>query len=327
MRAENAVLRRGERIAERLFGLRHGADCGPLLHVACYYGFLVTLRFTGSILPDALWVALWCLLTLLNFSLTIGIHHLHGHRPIFRHAILNRLFEFTLTVPSLLTHTEMIIFHVHHHHAEADGAGDAGSTRGRERGWAAVRYILTYFLIVRVFVTRALREPRYRSSPLRVWYYLHFLGALAFVALFFWGEPWLLLWLWGIPMLITLANTGYFSWLTHAPAHRTEGEDPNGSLNNSNNLLNLFIFNQGYHAVHHARPAVHWSDIPSHFDVLRDVDDGLIVPYWLTLQSSWRLARGPEAFRDAEAGRSWKERLARRGGRHRLPLLSYFGWV
>lgn len=327
MRATHPLLSRGERIAERQFGLRHGADCGPLLHVICYFSLLITLRYSGHVVPWPAFVVLWCLLVMLNFSLTIGIHHLHAHHPVFRWTLGNRILEQLLCVPSLLTHTEMLVFHIHNHHRYEDGPQDAATTRGYERGLRALYYWVVYPFRVRVYVVRALFERRYRGSPLRWLHPLNLLCSIAFLAVLFDGAPDLFWSLWAVPMLLTGLNSGYFSWLTHAPARREEVPGHNASLNTTNNWMNLFVFNQGYHAIHHARPGIHWSDIPSHFSMMADVDDELIVSYWVTLTSAWRLLFGLPAFRDAEAGRRWRAKLRSRSDNARLPFLSYFGWV
>ena len=86
---------------------------------------------------------------------------------------------------------------------------------------------------------------------------------------------------WCVPSLITRVTGGYFAWLTHAPAG-PQGS-VNGSINNVNNWMGLFIFNQGYHQVHHCYPGIHWTDIPDRLDLMLQIDPQYIVPYWVTL--------------------------------------------
>src|SRR5207249_10542015 len=111
--------------------------------------------------------------------------------------------------------------------------------------------------------------------------------------------------LWAIPLVLTHVTTGYFAWLTHAPA----AEGVNGSLNTVNNWLGLFIFNQGYHLVHHRWPGIHWTEIPDKLELMDEVDPRYIVPYWVTLNSAWRIA-APERFQNARFGAEWKRRFA-----------------
>jgi hypothetical protein len=46
----------------------------------------------------------------------------------------------------------------------------------------------------------------------------------------------------GIPFIVTQVNSGYFAWLTHAPARIFE-DDPSKSMNPVGNWLNFFVFN------------------------------------------------------------------------------------
>src|SRR5262245_65724384 len=84
----------------------------------------------------------------------------------------------------------------------------------------------------------------------------------------------------GIPFVVTQGNAGYFAWLTHAPARAFE-DGPSKSMNNVGNWLNFWIFNQGYHSVHHRYPGIHWSQIPDKLDYMRQVRPDVIVPYWM----------------------------------------------
>ena len=135
-------------------------------------------------------------------------------------------------------------------------------------------------------------------------------------ALFYW-----------IPFIVTQVNSGYFAWLTHAPARVFE-DDPSKSMNTVGNWLNFFIFNQGYHSVHHRYPGIHWSQIPDKLDFMRKVEPDVIVPYWMTLNSAWRLV-APGGFLDATYGERWKAKLEKRieEGTVRSRYLPWFAWI
>ena len=131
MRARSAILRRA---AELVLGVEHGANLGPLLHVACYFGTFALLVVPGAVVAWPVRAALWVLVTLLNYSLSIGVMHMHCHRKLFSVAAPNRLVELLLCFPSLLTAADMTVLHVHHHHKHNDGPDDVTSTIGCERG-------------------------------------------------------------------------------------------------------------------------------------------------------------------------------------------------
>jgi fatty acid desaturase len=322
-----------ERQAERLLYLEHGANLGPLLHVASYYGILYTLTSASSVLSTGIWIFYWVLLVLLGYSLTIGILHLHAHRRLFdkRRAagrVFNRVLGILLAFPSLLTLAEMMVFHVINHHGQRNGPKDFGSTRGCETGWRAVRYWIRYGYLVKscsfrsIFATDASRALKRE----RVWIVLDLSIAATVVITLTICMPKSMLVCWWIPFLVNSLTAGYFAWLTHAPARADTRA--NSSVNHVNNVLNLFIFNQGYHHIHHEHPGIHWSDIPSKFGEMDDVDDALIVPYWVTLHSSWRVLL-PAGFTNPKFGARWRRRIARkrRDGTTTLPVLCYFGWI
>ena len=126
---------------------------------------------------------------------------------------------------------------------------------------------------------------------------------------------------------MTHANIGYFAWLTHAPA-REFSDDPSKSMNTVGNWLNFWIFNQGYHSVHHRYPGINWSQIPDKLDFMREVEPDVIVPYWMTINSAWRVMV-PARFLDAGYGTRWKAKLDKRlgEGRVRARYLPWFAWI
>lgn len=323
----SAFWTRAERCAERLFKVEHGANMGPLLHVACYYGFLLSLAVPGVVTSTWLRVFLWVLVVLLNYSLTVGVLHLHCHRPLFTSRVLNRGLDWLLCFPSLVTSVEMTILHVSHHHRFDDGPDDITSTEGLRRGWRVVVYWLWYGTRVKAFVVHELfrRDAPRSHQTRRAPFLLDWVGCAIAGLAFGYVLPEEALWLWAVPLLLTHLTTGYFAWLTHGPA----GEGKlNGSMNTVNNWLGLFIFNQGYHAVHHRYPGIHWTEIPDKLELMEEVDSQYIVPYWVTANSMWRIL-APETFRNAPYGERWKTRYRskRAAGRLRLKFLPYFVWI
>jgi fatty acid desaturase len=316
--------------SRRVLKLEHPANVGPLLHIVCWIGLLAV----GLLVPAAtnwyLAVPLIVTLTLLNFSLTIGVLHMHTHRPLFVSRRLNRVIDALCCMPAALTAAEMREVHVLNHHRYNDGPGDVTSTAGYERGLRAVRYWIRYGTIVKNHTIRTIfaadaspgrRKRRYEFVldlalfVAMVWV-MQLVGGYTRWALFYW-----------IPFIVTQVNSGYFAWLTHAPA-RSFDDDPSKSINTVGNWLNFFIFNQGYHSVHHRYPGIHWSQIPDKLDFMRQVGPDVIVGYWVTLDSAWRLVvRG--GFLNAGYGERWKTKLDRRieQGSVRARYLRWFAWI
>jgi len=316
--------------SRRVLKLEHPANVFPLIQIVCWVGLLAF----GLLAPAAtnwyLAVPLIVTLTLVNFSITIGVLHMHTHRPLFVSRRLNRAVDLLCCMPAALTGAEMREVHVLNHHRFNDGPGDVTSTEGRERGLRAVWYWMSYGTIVKTHTIRTIfaANPSAGRRKRRHQFMLDFtLVAGLIVASGYAADNFRFALFYGIPFILTQGNTGYFAWLTHAPARIFE-DDPSKSMNTVGNWLNFFIFNQGYHSVHHRYPGIHWSQIPDKFDFMRQVEPDVIVPYWMTLNTAWRLVV-PGGFLDATYGERWKAKLAKRieDGTIRSRYLPWFAWI
>ena len=316
--------------SRRVVKLEHPANIIPIAHIVAWLTLLTFALFAPVATRWYIAVPLVVLLSLLNFSLTIGVLHMHTHRPLFVSRRPNRVIDVLCCLPSLLTAAEMREVHVLNHHRFDDGPGDVTSTAGSERGLAAVFYWFRYGSIVKthslrtlsgrdVSKTRRVRRSQFiRDTVLVV--------ALIIAAAYFAGNSRFLLF-YAIPFVVIHINIGYFAWLTHAPA-RNFTDDPSKSMNTVGNWLNFCIFNQGYHSVHHRYPGIHWSQIPDKLDFMRQVEPGVVVPYWMTINSTWRVMV-PGRFLDVDYGTRWQAKLDKRleEGSVRARLLPWFAWI
>ncbi|WP_406277080.1 hypothetical protein OH799_07485 [Nocardia sp. NBC_00881] len=68
--------------------------------------------------------------------------------------------------------------------------------------------------------------------------------------------------------------------------------------------------------------------VPDRLDFMRKVEPDVIVPYWMTLHSAWRLIV-PGGFLDAPYGERWKAKLEKRmaEGSVRSRYLPWFAWI
>lgn len=316
--------------SRRVLKLEHPANVGPLLHIACWIGLLAFGLFVPAATNWYLAVPLIATLSLLNFSVTIGVLHMHTHRPLFVSRRANRVVDLLCCMPAALTAADMHEVHVINHHRFDDGPGDITSTQGRERGLRAVWYWTRYSSIVKNHTARTVFAANPSASRRKRRYQFIFDFTLICTLIwttFFTTDPVRFTLFYWIPFLVTQATSGYFAWLTHAPA-RAFDNDPSKSLNTVGNWLNFFIFNQGYHSVHHRYPGIHWSQIPDKLDFMRQVEPDVIVPYWMTLTSAWRLfVTG--GFLDAPHGERWKAKLEKRieQGTVRSRYLPWFAWI
>jgi len=312
----------------RTLRMESGSNIFPLMHVVAYYIFFVSAIIPGFIESTLLLCLIWGVVVGLNYSLSIGILHIHAHRRLFESPSLNRILEFLLCFPCGLSYPMMRYIHVHMHHTYDNGPGDLTSTQGFDRGWRAIYYWVRYAVVCQRATVKGLfaqdAAPVWRK--LRKQYLVDTLGTISIVVILFVGVDMARIALfWHLPLLIVFINIGFFAWLTHAPA--LEGKI-NGSLNTTNPLVNLLMHNQGYHVVHHMHPGIHWTQIPNNLDVMIKVDDRLIVPYWVLLPSSWRMAV-PRTLHDPQYGAAWKKRYSRKRKLNdlRAPFIPYFGWI
>jgi len=316
--------------SRRVLKLEHPANVGPLVHIVCWIGLLALGLLVPATTNWYLAVPLITVLILLNFSITIGVLHMHTHRPLFVSRRANRIIDVLCCLPATLTATEMREVHILNHHRFNDGPDDVTSTEGREKGLPAIWYWIRYGMVVKnhavrtVFAANASAGRRKR----RYQFVLDYTLVLTLIAATWYATDttrFALFYL--IPLVVTQVSSGYFAWLTHAPA-RVFAADPSKSMNTVGNMLNFFIFNQGYHSVHHRYPGIHWSQIPDKLDFMRQVEPDVIVPYWMTLNSAWRLV-APKGFLDAGYGQRWKAKLDKRldEGTVRSRYLPWFAWI
>jgi fatty acid desaturase len=316
--------------SRRVLKLEHPANAGPLLHIVCWlvlmaFGFLVPAATNWYLAAPVIF-----LLLLFNLSITIGVLHMHTHRHLFVSHRANRVVDVLCCLPGALTAADMREVHVLNHHRFNDGPGDITSTAGRTQGWRAVWYWIRYGIVVKLHTIRTIFTGTATAGQRKRRYQFAFdfglVVTLILVMAYLVGPGRFTLFYW-LPFLMTQANAGYFAWLTHAPARPFE-DDPSKSLNNVGNWLNFWIFNQGYHSVHHRYPGIHWSQIPDKLEFMRQVEPEVIVPYWMTLTSAWRLITS-QGFFDSTHGEVWKARLEKRieKGTVRSRCLPWFAWI
>jgi fatty acid desaturase len=327
VRAGSDRARKIEGWLERRLRLEHGANIFPLSHVAIYYATLGLLLVPA--MEEIAWLfwALWLLLVFMNYSVSIGIIHLHGHRSLFTWEPANRALEFLLCFPALHACATMRHVHVNLHHKYADGAGDPTSTIGFRKGWKILVYWIRYALLSAWTTGRAIYDPKASKSQRRMrWpFAIDTLGNVTIGTFWYLNDLKHAFVLWMLPMFIVWVNIGFFAWLTHAPSAAVE---PSSSFNTPNRWMSIVIHNQGFHVIHHLHPGIHWTAIPEYLDDMLEVDDRLIARHWVLLPCALRILK-KGGFSDEDYARSWKRKYkALRGSTSsRTPLLPYFNWI
>jgi hypothetical protein len=226
-------------------------------------------------LPPA-WVAVLALpyLALLYVAfggpVLLAIHAI-THRPLSRRRGVGRIVERVACAAALALYgIGPALYRAHHvrmHHGANNGPLDASSTLAYRRDdWRAfVRYWMRFTFAGHAPFVRALRGIGRSRDAWRC-----AVGELAWtaaaVALCVW-KPWPTLVVCAAPWLLTRFCLMAGNWAQHA---FVQPDDPLHPVRNATVLVNatqnVRCFNDGYHAVHHRAPGLHWAEHRRHFE-------------------------------------------------------------
>jgi fatty acid desaturase len=253
-------------------------------------------------------VAYWALWGYFFLDRYILMLHCISHRPLFRGRarVLNAYLTVFLGVFCGETPETYFAHHVGMHHKESNGEADLSSTMPYQRDsflhW--LKYFASFFFVGFPSLVRYLRSVGRDRLARRVlvgepafWLLVALVGLLsgwqaAFVVFV-------------VPVVVVRVLMMMGNWAQHAFV------DPSDSANSYRNSIscintryNRRCFNDGYHIVHHLRPALHYTEMPAEFEANRArygaadaiVFDGLdYFQVWLCLMTG-RLERLARAF-------------------------------
>lgn len=237
--------------------LRYAADWRTLLFMAVTTGMLA-FNWTRE---EPLWwaVALACFLAICVTT----IAHNHNHLQIWNNKYLNVLQDYWLTVFYGFPVFAWIPTHNKNHHKYNNREGDYTITyRVSEKN--NLFTLLSYPTISSYFQQSPIRQylaTMWRKRKSRFWYCLSQYAVLAIwigaALLLDWKKALLYV---VLPQQIGLFSVLIFNYLQHV--HADEESEWNHSRNIVGPVMNLFLFNNGYHTIHHVKPGTHWSEAP-----------------------------------------------------------------
>lgn len=258
---------------------------GRLLDVRDLHFARVTARITLTVLPSAIALFLlpwgWTLLLAPIYlaSLLVGFGgpyllmlHAVSHRRMYRpgERALNAYIPWVLGPFFGQTPTSFFVHHMGMHHREDNGEADLSSTVMYERdNWRHfLHYWARFFFVGVLHLSRYLiRQGRHR---LLVQLWVGELAWLAFVLFLGWVNPIATAVVFVAPLLIvrTLFMTG--NWGQHA---FVDVDEPDNAYRHSTCLTNTpynhRAYNDGYHIVHHLKPALHWTEMAQWYEANR----------------------------------------------------------
>ncbi|HEX5315727.1 MAG TPA: fatty acid desaturase [Candidatus Kapabacteria bacterium] len=288
--------------------LRYKADRRTLV-----YMFVTTALFFGQWVLGFNW-GIYLVYLFLSVAVTV-IAHNHNHIPIWRGKTLNRLTDYWLTLFYGFPAFAWIPTHNMNHHALNNREGD---------------YTITYRLTEHNHLFMLLAYPTvssyYQQKPIRdylkrqwtedrgyFWFCLSQYALLvAWVAAAFiidWKKALLFVL---IPQQVGLFSVLIFNYVQHVHA------DEESKWNHSRNFvgfLNVMLFNNGYHTVHHEKAGMHWSKTPeAHAKIASQISPDLQQSgFWSFLAKSYVLGLFIPKYRT----RSMRlERVAREQAKH-----------
>jgi hypothetical protein len=209
-----------------------------------------------------------------RFVRMFSAKHLEAHRPngYFKgvyHTIFGRYTEFFLgylygNIPELDR-----IAHVRLHHKENGGIDDTQESRNYNRtslvdfGRYLSANIGTVLGLTPYFYFRANGDEKNRRAML--WGMARYYAFFTALFIYDWrlGIAYAL-----IPILCMNVITAITAWIQHA---FYDAEHPEDYFAHTVTVLDDMNFlNEGYHLCHHHRSSMHWTEMPEHFETIRD---------------------------------------------------------
>jgi len=205
------------------------------------------------------------------------IAHNHNHLTIWKSKTLNALTDYWLTLFYGFPAFGWIPTHNQNHHKFNNREGDYTVTY-RYTENTNLFTLLTYPAVSGFHQQKPIREylkKQYRINRSRFWFciseYVLLVSFLVTAFVIDWQKALLYIF---IPQQVSLFVVLIFNYVQHV---HTDEESP---INHSRNIvgpaMNVLLFNNGLHTVHHDNPGLHWSKAPAaHAKIADQIDPRL----------------------------------------------------
>jgi fatty acid desaturase len=204
---------------------------------------------------------------------TLVMYHDVAHRQLFkpRYRFLRHYLNWVIGPLFGMFPNGYFAHHVVMHHAHNNLGEDLSSTMSYQRDSARdfLRYVCRWMVGAYGRLAPYLRQRgRRRLARGVVVGEAAYFGVIAVAAWFNWQGA---LVVFGIPFIA--ANIGFcaINWAEHAFVDRAHPDNIYCSaITCVNTLYNRLAFNDGYHASHHLKPHLHWTEMPAEFSAHRE---------------------------------------------------------
>jgi len=257
--------------------LRYRADRRTLLYLAFTTALTVVNWKTGKVHPVLYPV------TLFMFFTTAVISHNHNHLGMCRSKALNLLTSYWIAIFYGHPAVAWVPTHNQVHHKLNNRPGDSS----RSPKWFEGNHLaalLVYPVLTNLAQTKDINaflkdlwrrdRPAFFSAASE---YAVFFGAMAGLLIFDWRRALLFFF---VPQQVALFSIQVVNYLQHIETDAYS--DWNHSRNFVSKTLNVLLFNNGYHTVHHLKPGLHWSELPRfHAQHAGKIHPSLLQESWL----------------------------------------------
>ena len=275
---------------------RHPEDRIPVALIGLLFLVDVAIYLRVDAWP---WLLAWTVVGAVIKAHVCAWNHHHQHVPTFEIAWMNRALEIVYALQTGVTSHTWVLHHTLGHHVnyldqerdESRWKRDDGGTMGESE----------YSLIVALTAYPRAWEVSKRHPKHRKVFVAMAVVSFALVAALVWARPVPGLFVFVLPMAISLYLTAWATYSHHA------GKPTSSHFEACNNILhrgyNVLTGNLGYHTAHHYKPGVHWSKLPAlHASIAHKIPDDC----YLTPGFPWRILQGkapaPPSERPADPG-------------------------
>jgi fatty acid desaturase len=253
--------------------LRHKEDWKSVAYMAVTTGLLAVAWWLPFFNP-------YVFAGLMIMAVPVGvIAHNHNHVRFWDSKALNVLTDYWITLFYGFPAFAWIPTHNKNHHKHNNREPDHTKTY-RVSESNNLLTLISYPAISSYFQQGAIKEYlqlMWDRRPERFWFYV---SQYVVITLYVGAALWLnwqkaLVYI-VVPQQFSLFSILAINYLQHV--HADEQSEMDHSRNFVGPVLNWYLFNNGYHTVHHEQPGLHWSELPeAHEEVADEIDDRLNV--------------------------------------------------
>ena len=257
--------------------LRYGADRRTLAYLAITAALTAVNWKIGRPHPVLYPV------TLFMFFTSAVISHNHNHLGMWRSKTLNLFISYVIALFYGHPAVAWVPTHNQVHHKLNNRPGDSSRSpkwfEGNHLAALLVYPVLTNFAQTKD-INAFLKDLWRRDRPAflaAASEYVVFFGSMAALFLIDWRKALLFFF---IPQQVALFSIQVVNYLQHIETDAYS--EWNHSRNFVSRTLNILLFNNGYHTVHHLKPGVHWSELPRlHAEHAHRIHPLLLQDSWL----------------------------------------------